>query len=93
MDTKVHLICPKLGLEQDPTAHQLLPTSAHRCTAQMPAMTPSDVHQASCCLTSQFAQCPIYRMQSKTAGETKLPSTRAPDNNLLKRLRLPWQRR
>ncbi|MFN8494204.1 MAG: hypothetical protein U0350_41780 [Caldilineaceae bacterium] len=93
MDTKVQQMCPKLGLEQDPATHQSLPTAAHRCMAQTPPMTPSNVHQASCCLTSLFAKCPIYRTQLKAASAAKPTTPQTSGNNPRKSLRFPWQRR
>jgi len=93
MDPKPRAVCPYLGLQTDRTSAQSQPTSEHRCYAQKLTFTPEIVHQSSCCLNTNFIDCPFYVALPTQAG-VGVKST-VPASTRTKRSRgwhLPWLR-
>lgn len=54
------IICPHLGLEDDPTLIRTAATRAHRCYVQASVMAPDVEHQVAFCLSGAFKTCPYY---------------------------------
>jgi hypothetical protein len=54
------MVCPHLGLDDDPTLTRTAATRSHRCYAQTPPLAPDVDQQSEFCFSGAFAQCPYY---------------------------------
>jgi len=67
------IVCPHLGLDDDPTLIRTAATRAHRCYAQDKVLAPDIEHQVAFCLAGAFKGCPYY-----TEGVVAAPAPVAP---------------
>ncbi len=54
------IVCPHLGLDDDPTLIRTAATRSHRCYAQERVLAPDIEHQVAFCLAGAFKDCPYY---------------------------------
>jgi hypothetical protein len=54
------IVCPHLGLDDDPTLIRTAATRSHRCYAQHKVLAPDIEHQVAFCLAGAFKGCPYY---------------------------------
>ena len=54
------IVCPHLGLDDDPTLIRTAATRSHRCYAQARVLAPDLEHQVAFCLAGAFKSCPYY---------------------------------
>ncbi|MFZ1769440.1 MAG: hypothetical protein WAU00_09595, partial [Caldilinea sp.] len=62
------MVCPHLGLDDDPTLTRTAATRSHRCYAHTLRLAPDVDHQSDFCFSNAFAQCPYYTSTPAEAG-------------------------
>ena len=83
--------CPYLGLEGDPDTILAYSDQANHCHVVSPPEPVNLTYQASVCLSSEFASCPVFRGKTYSFPELKnLPPEIRGKKNRREAVRLSW---
>ena len=84
--------CPHLGLIADPDTILSYSDKANHCQAVSPPEPVNLTHQATVCLTHEFASCPVFRGKTYSFPELKnLPPEIRGQSHHRERVRLSWR--
>jgi len=85
--------CPHLGLIDDPDTILAYSDRANHCQAVSPPESVNLAHQATVCLSREFASCPVYRGITFSFPELKkLPPEIRGQTHRFEAVRLSWGR-
>ena len=84
--------CPHLGLIDDPDTILAYSDLANHCQAVSPPEPVNLTHQATVCLTREFASCPVFRGKTYSFPELKnLPPEIRGQTHRREAIRLSWR--